>query len=108
MAVDYSGKKSYNIDPWKQVKDILTKLISWIQDILSSLGYALSNPLIKIFFMQLAFNLSNGVTDTLESSTILLNPRKHMGLYTQNVDRTPHLLNVWLKVNKKGEAGTMN
>jgi hypothetical protein len=50
--------------------------------------------------MQLAFNLSNGVTDTLESSTILIYSRKHMSLYTQSVDRMVHRLNGWLKVNE--------
>ncbi len=33
--------------------------------------------------VQLAFNLSNGVTDTLESSSILIYLEIHMGLYTQ-------------------------
>jgi len=40
-------------------------------------------------FVQLAFNLSNGVTDRLESSTILIYSDKHMSLYTQSVGRTP-------------------
>ncbi len=37
--------------------------------------------------MQLAFNLSNGVTDTLESTTILIYLETHMGLYIQRVAR---------------------
>ena len=39
--------------------------------------------------VQFAFNLSNRVTDTLESSTILIYSEEHMGLYTQNLGRTP-------------------
>ncbi len=34
-------------------------------------------------FMQMAFNLSNGVNDTLESSSILIYLETRMGLYTQ-------------------------
>jgi hypothetical protein len=34
-------------------------------------------------FVQLGFNLSNGVTDTLESSSILIYPKLHTGLFTQ-------------------------
>jgi hypothetical protein len=41
----------------------------------------------------LAFNLNNGVTDTLESSTILIYFSKHMSLYTQKVSRMPLRLN---------------
>jgi hypothetical protein len=33
--------------------------------------------------MQLGFNLSNGVTDTLECSTILIYFETHVRLYTQ-------------------------
>ncbi len=43
--------------------------------------------------MQLGFNLSNGVTDTLESSSILMYFSKHMDLYTWNVGRMPKRLN---------------
>jgi hypothetical protein len=39
----------------------------------------------KYTFVQLAFNLSNGVTNTLESSSILIYLETHMGLYTQKV-----------------------
>jgi hypothetical protein len=35
-----------------------------------------------VYFMQLGFNLSNGVTDTLESSTILIYFKSRMSLYT--------------------------
>ncbi len=34
------------------------------------------------FFVQLGFNLSNGVTDTLDSSSILMYSKLHMSLYT--------------------------
>ncbi len=34
-------------------------------------------------FMQLGFNLSNGVTDTLESSSILIYLIQETGIYTQ-------------------------
>jgi hypothetical protein len=45
---------------------------------------SLSLTLKKIInFVQLGFNLSNGVTDTLESSSILIYLKTHMGLYTQ-------------------------
>jgi hypothetical protein len=40
-------------------------------------------------FVQLGFNLSNGVTDTLESSTILIYSEEHMSLNTQSLGRTP-------------------
>jgi len=39
--------------------------------------------------MQLALNLSIRVTDTLESSKILLYSEVRMSLYTQNLDRMP-------------------
>jgi hypothetical protein len=39
--------------------------------------------------VQLAFNLSNGITDTLGSSTILIYFSKHVSLYTQRFDRRP-------------------
>ncbi len=42
-----------------------------------------------LVFMQLAFNLSNRVTDTLESNTILIYSDEHMSLYTQNLGRMP-------------------
>jgi hypothetical protein len=51
-----------------------------------SLELAQSN---KPYFMQLAFNLSNGVTDILESSTILTYSKSHMSLYTQMVGKMP-------------------
>jgi hypothetical protein len=38
-------------------------------------------------FVQLGYNLSKGVTDTLESSAILIYLESHMGLYTQNEAR---------------------
>ncbi len=52
------------------------------------------------YFVQLGFNLSNGVTDTLESSTILIFSRIHISLYAQSVDRMPCRLNGRLKVNE--------
>jgi hypothetical protein len=45
------------------------------------------------YFMQLGFNLSNKVTDTLESSSVLMYLSKHMGLYTWRVGRMPQRLN---------------
>jgi hypothetical protein len=53
--------------------------------------------------MQLAFNLSNGVIETLESSTILIYSRKHMSLCTQSAGRMPHWLNGLLKLNESQE-----
>ncbi len=58
------------------------------------------------YFVQLDFNLSNGVTDTLESNSILIYFTKQMSLYTQNVGRTQQCLNCWLKVNE-GEKQEM-
>ncbi len=43
----------------------------------------------RYIFMQLTFNLSNAVTDTLESSTILIYSAEHMSLYTKSLCRTP-------------------
>ncbi len=40
----------------------------------------------------IGFNLSNGVTDTLESSTILIYSDKHMSLYTLSLGRIPSLI----------------
>jgi hypothetical protein len=40
-------------------------------------------------FVQLGFNFSNRVTDTLESSSILIYFSKHMSLYTRSVGRMP-------------------
>ncbi len=55
--------------------------------------------------MQLGFNLSNGITDTLESNSILIYLSKHMNLYTQNVGRKPLQLKGWLKVDKGEQQG---
>ncbi len=57
--------------------------------------------------MQLGFNLSNRVSDTLESSSILIYFRKHMGLYTQNVGRMPQRLNGWVKEDQRVVAGVV-
>ncbi len=40
--------------------------------------------------VQLGFDLSNGVTDTLESSLVLTYSEKHMGLYTQSMGMASH------------------
>ncbi len=40
-----------------------------------------------IFSVKLAYNLSNGLTDTLESNSILIYFEAHIGLYTQKVAR---------------------
>jgi hypothetical protein len=40
-------------------------------------------------FMQLGFNLSNGVTDALESSTILIYSEEHKSFYTRYLGRMP-------------------
>jgi len=45
--------------------------------------FSVSNLLIIIIFVQLGFNLSNRVTDTLESSTILIYMETRMSLYAQ-------------------------
>ncbi len=50
--------------------------------------------------VQLGFNLSNRVTDTLESSLILIYSGKHTSLCTLNVDRMPCWLNGWWKVDE--------
>jgi hypothetical protein len=55
-------------------------------------------------FVQLGFNLSNGVTDTLESSTILIYSDKHMSLYTQSLGRMPKWLNGGLKAMERGAS----
>jgi hypothetical protein len=52
----------------------------------------------SLFFLQLGFNLSNLLTDTLESSSILIYLSKCMSLYTQNEDRMPLRLNDRFKV----------
>ncbi len=43
-------------------------------------------------FMQLGFNLNNGVTDTLESSSILIYLKSQMGLNTQRIWRDATLI----------------
>ncbi len=43
-------------------------------------------------FEQLGFNLSNEVTDTLESSSILIYSKLHVGLYTQVIWRDAMLI----------------
>ncbi len=48
---------------------------------------------VDLFFMQLAFNLSNRVTDTLESSKILIYSEKHVSLNTQSLGKMPKPLN---------------
>jgi hypothetical protein len=40
-------------------------------------------------FMQFRFNLSNGVTDTLESSSILIYLETHKGIYSSNFSFIP-------------------
>ncbi len=56
------------------------------------------------YFMQLGFNLSNGVTDTLESSSILIYSDQYMSLFTQSLGGMPKWLNGWLKVMEQGAA----
>ncbi len=46
--------------------------------------------LLDLDFVQLGFSLSNGVTDTLEFSSILIYSKKYMSLYTQGIGRMPH------------------
>ncbi len=58
--------------------------------------------------MKLGFKLNNGVTDTLESRSVLIYFSKRMSLYTQNVGRTPQRLKDSLKVDEKGAAGVVN
>ena len=72
-------------------------------------------PPLRVFILlassilvQLAFNLSNGVTDTLEPRTILIYFNKHMSLYTQKVGRMPQIINVLLKVDEQGAVGAVN
>jgi hypothetical protein len=43
-------------------------------------------------FEQLGFNLSNEVTDTLESSSILIYSKLHVGLYIQVIWRDAMLI----------------
>ncbi len=57
---------------------------------------------------QLGCNLRKGVTDTLESSSILIYFSKHVGLYIQKVGRMPQRLNGWLKVAEQGVEGVVN
>jgi len=59
----------------------------------------------RYIFMQLTFNLSNAVTDTLESSTILIYSAEHISLYTKSLGRLPYWLNGSLKVIEQGAAG---
>jgi hypothetical protein len=47
--------------------------------------------------MKLGFNLSNGITNTLESSTILIYLETRMSLYIQRCGEMPYWLNGWLK-----------
>ncbi len=61
-----------------------------------------------MYFRAIGFNLSNGVTDALESSTILIYSDKHMSLYTQGLGRMPKQLKGWLKVIERGAAGFVN
>ncbi len=48
-------------------------------------------------FVQLDFNLSNGVTDTLESSTILIYFETREGLFTQHCGKMPYLIKQLIK-----------
>jgi hypothetical protein len=50
--------------------------------------FTLTNIKDVLIFVQLAFNLNNIVTDTLESNTILIYSREHISLYTQSLART--------------------
>jgi hypothetical protein len=62
----------------------------------------------SLFFLQLGFNLSNLLTDTLESSSILIYLSKCMSLYTQNEDRMPLRLNDRFKVCENRAAGVVS
>jgi hypothetical protein len=42
-----------------------------------------------VIFVQLGLNLNNGVTDMLESSSILIYSEEHMSLHTQSLGRMP-------------------
>ncbi len=58
--------------------------------------------------MKYGLKLNNGVTDTLESSSVLIYFSKCMSLYTQNVGRTPQRFKDWFKVDEKGAGGVVN
>ena len=63
-------------------------------------------------FVQLGFNLSNRVTDTLESSSTLIYLKLHTGLYTQLIWQSTVLIKELLirrlKSNLGAEAKTVN
>jgi hypothetical protein len=55
-------------------------------------------------FMQSGFNSSNGVTDTLKSSSMVIYFSMHMSFYTRNVGRMPQRL----KIDEHGAAEVVN
>ncbi len=63
-----------------------------------------SFQMLQPYFMQLGFNSSNGVTDTIETSSILIYSDEHMSLFTQSLGGMLKWLNGWLKVMEWGAA----
>jgi hypothetical protein len=53
------------------------------------------------YFVQLGFNLSNGVPDTLESSTILIYLETRMSLYTQRCGEMLYMIKWLIKLAAK-------
>jgi hypothetical protein len=48
-----------------------------------------NHKITRKYFCAVGFNLNNGVTDTLESSTILIYSDERMSLYTQSLGSMP-------------------
>ncbi len=58
--------------------------------------------------MQLGFNLSNGVTDTLETSTILIYSDEYMSLYTQRYRHDVEMIKLLIERIGAGSSGKLN
>jgi hypothetical protein len=52
--------------------------------------------------------LGNGITDALESSTILIYSVEHMSLYTQNFRQDAEMIKWLIKSNEAGVADFLN
>jgi hypothetical protein len=74
-----------------------------MSSILSAIGIAIISKVIKskviieyltfyLNFVQLGFNLSNGVTETLEFSSIMMDLETHKSFYTQQGGEISYLI----------------
>ncbi len=82
--------------------------LGWQGEIILNIFLAKTTSVVTInFLMKLGFNLSNGVTDKLESSSILIYLETCKSIYTQESGEMPYLIKWLIKRWLKTVANTL-